>query len=767
MPARDPHRNPAIAVGAIAETMMSRRRSLIAGALLAALLSTIAVTVVTQLWNVDLHVPFQYAHAPRDDEQDATLDMMLIKNVHEAGWFNRNPKLNAPFKQEWAEWPMGGDLLAYGIKKGIVDTTGDVPLTFNLFWLLTFPLIALVAFPVLRSLRCSWSTAVVGAVLFSLAPYHFRNGVAHENLAFYVGIPIIVLLCMKVLGPDSGLPPVRAFRHRTAWWRIRWLLLGTVLIGVTGIYYLAFLLSLLVICATVGALAHRRPGRLVMALVFGAVGLGASALANLPTLLFRAQRATNILGVPDRQLGVAEFYPLRIVELLSPVTAHRFGPFAALADRLYEPGLQGLGTAQLGLAAAIGFVIAIVALLVRVVRRGDRRGWTYEARLGIVILASLILATKGGVSRALELTGLGGIRAWTRIAIVVAFACIVVFARLLDRVRVGIVRRATGRSWRRPRLAWVSILAVVLVGCVLDQSSPALMPNPTNSNAAMANAAAREHRWHADAAFVARLERRLARGAMVFQLPVADFPEHGVVERMSAHDPIKEGYLHSRSLRWSAGGIRGRSGEWQWPASVLHAHELVRGLSAMGFSGLMVDRSGFPDDGVVEMKKLRRLLGAPIVTSDRRLVAWDLRSAAAASLSGMSSAARHRLVRQMLDAPRLYLATDAHPIVNRGKAVEICARGALSLVNPGRKAVLRSLIVKLDSRLSDASGGHVIIGRRSVPIAADGLSKTMSIKVAPGTTTIKILVETPGVRCESAVPDTLPNVAAKLRLVRK
>ena len=753
-------------IGAITRVMKSRRRTLVAGALLAALLSTIAVTVVTQLWNADLRVPFQYTHAPRDDEQDATLDMMLIKNVHETGWFNSNPKLNAPFKQEWAEWPMGGDLLAYGIKKGIVDATGDVPLTFNLFWLLTFPLTALVAFPVMRALRCSWSTALVGAVLFSLAPYHFRNGAAHENLAFYVGIPIIVLLCMKVLGPDSGLPSVSAFRHRAAWWRIRWLLLGTVLLGVTGIYYLAFLLSLLAICATVGALAHRRPGRLVMALLFGVVGLGASVLANLPTLLFRAHHATNILGVPDRRLGVAEFYPLRIVELLSPVTAHRFGPFAALADRLYEPGLQGLGTAQLGLAAAIGFVIAIVAVLVRVVRGGDRRGWTFEARLGVVILASLILATKGGVSRALELTGLGGIRAWTRIAIVVAFASIVVFARLLDRLRVRVARWVARRAWRRPRLAWVSILAVVLVGGVFDQASPALMPNPTTSTAARENASAREHRWKADAAFVASLERHLPRAAMVFQLPVADFPEHGVVERMSAHDPIKEGYLHSRSLRWSAGGIRGRSGEWQWPASVLHARELVRGLSAMGFSGLMVDRLGFPDDGVVEVKKLRRWLGAPIVTSGRRLVAWDLRSAAASPLSGMSSTVRHDLVRRMLDAPRLYLATDADPIVNRGETHEICARGSISLVNPGRATVKRNLAVRLKRRLSNAAYGHLTLGSRSVSIRADGLSQRMLIDVAPGTTKIKVSVETRGVRCESAPPDTLPSVSATLRLNR-
>ena len=106
-----------------------------------------ALVAVTRLWDQPLHVPFQYAHVPGDDAQDATLDMMLVKNVAEQGWFNRNPALNAPFEQHWAEWPMGGDVVAYTIKKAIVDVTDDVPLTLNLFWLLTFPLVALVRRP--------------------------------------------------------------------------------------------------------------------------------------------------------------------------------------------------------------------------------------------------------------------------------------------------------------------------------------------------------------------------------------------------------------------------------------------------------------------------------------------------------------------------------------------------------------------------------------------------------------------------------------------
>ena len=161
------------------------------------------------------HVPFQYTHAPGDDEQDATLDMMLIKNIHETGWFNTNPKLNAPFEQHWAEWPMGGDLARLHDEEGASSTrraTSRSRSTCSGSSRSRSP--RMVAFPVLRSLRCSWATALVGAVLFSLAPYHFRNGVAHENLAFYVGVPVIVLLCVKILGPDSALPSVADLRHR-------------------------------------------------------------------------------------------------------------------------------------------------------------------------------------------------------------------------------------------------------------------------------------------------------------------------------------------------------------------------------------------------------------------------------------------------------------------------------------------------------------------------------------------------------------------------
>jgi hypothetical protein len=723
-----------------------RGRRLVAGALLAALLSGAALTLVTHLWSKPLDVPFQLARSPGDDEQDATLDLMLIKDVKERGWFNENPHLNAPFAQHWAEWPMGGDLLAYVVKKGLVDGTGDVALTFNLFWLLTFPLTALVAFPVLRRLRCSWGTALVGAVLFSLAPYHFWNGAGHENLAFYVGVPVIVLVCMQILAPDGALPASNELRHRRGWWRLRWLLLGSVLIGVTGLYYLAFFLTLLAFCAVVRGIVDRQLSRLVIVVPFAAVSLATSFVANLPTLLYRWEHAPNILGVPDRPLGISEQYPLRLVELLSPVTGHRFGPFAALADDLLSPSRSAFPVAQLGFAAAIGFVCALVVLVVRVLRRPDRPSWIFEARIGIIVLGALLLGIGGGVSRALELVGLEGVRAWNRIAIVIAFAGIVVFARLLDRMRAHL------RGHRLSRFLWAPALAGVLVVGVLDQASPALMPMPQS----------RESLWRADGALVSRLERKLPKGAMVFQLPVVDFPEQGSVEQMSGYDLIKEGYLHSKTLRWSTGGVRGRDGEWQWPAAQLRTGDLIRGLVAMGFTGLTLDRYGYPKDGTSELHRLRELLGPPIARRGDRLVAWDLQQAPPSLIGSLSPTDRRRLTRELLDAPRLYMNSDAAPVVNRGEPRATCQRASITIINPGDRTVRRDLELTYDQAHSHATRGDVRANRRRIAITTEHVN-VVPLHLRHGTTTFTVHIDTPHARCDTIDVAALPRLSAKLR----
>jgi hypothetical protein len=326
-----------------------------------------------------------------------------------------------------------------------------------------------------------------------------------------------------------------------------------------------------------------------------------------------------------------------------------------------------------------------------------------------------------------------------------------VFARLLDRLRV--VMR--GRLRTIPRIAWPSLLAVVLVVGVLDQASPALMPKPEE----------RARLWRADSAVVASLERRLPTNAMVFQLPVVDFPEHGALRRLSAHDLIKEGYLHSTTLRWSAGGMRGRDGEWQWPASLLPMRELVRGVTALGFSALMLDRHGFADDGTRQYRQLTALLGAPIAERGDRLAAWDLRPAAPSLLGDLSSVGRRRLGQRLLDAPLVYLSSDVDPIVGRGEARDVCAQAFLSIANPARRQIKGRLEVRLDPRNSAARHGWILINGRRVPISTDRRVSHVIVRLAPGMNAATITVHTPALRCASAAVDALPAVSVRLRAI--
>jgi phosphoglycerol transferase len=726
---------------------------MLAGALLAGLLASVAVVVVTQLWNKDLHVPFQYSLTPKDDQQDATLEMMVTKDVQETGWYNTNPQLNAPFSQHWAEWPEGGDVVAYTVKKGLLAATDSVPVTDNLFWLLTFPLTAIAAYPVLRLLRCSFGSALVASVLFALAPYHFRNGMGHENLAFYVSVPFVVLFSAQVLDTRA---PVRAdalaVRLRARFGRtpgadghevdldtrdpIVWPLLAAALIGITGLYYLGFFLSIVLICALLAVLAYRRLAPLIAAVILGAVALLAAGIANLPTFVYRATHSANVLSVGTRPADASEAFPVRLVELLSPIYHHRLAPLSALNSLLAEPGKRALETANLGVLASIGFVVVLLVLPRQILTRGDERGSSFnlEARIGIVVVVALLLGMKGGISRLLAQTSFGEIRAWVRITIVIAFACLVVFARLLDRFRAYLFRRYD----RDMRTVFASVLVIVCVVGILDQTSPGNLPDPGRGAAT----------WRSDDTFVHGLEARLPHNAMVFQMPVADFPEGGGIERMPDYAAIQEGYIHSKDLRWSAGGVRGRSGEWQYLLGQVPTSTQMNALAAAGFSALTIDRFGFSDNGRAIVAALEPLLGAPMLESPNgRLVAFDLRPVAQRLATTLTPTALAALRDRTLNRPRVFLTSTYNSEVTRGLDHLLCRSATIELQTPTKKRWSGELALSVKSALTSPPPVRVMTGSRTWTVPADGQSYTIPVSVRPGITQVHVTGLVAGVPC--------------------
>ena len=93
---------------------------------------------------------------------------------------------------------------------------------------------------------------------------------------------------------------------------------------------------------------------------------------------------------------------------------------------------------------------------------------------------------------------------------------------------------------------------------------------------------------------------------MVFQLPLNEFPEGSPPGTMGTYDPARA-YLHSKTLRWSFGAMKGRFGDsWQKYAVDRPTPETLRTIALAGFSGVWVDRDGYADRGAAVEAKLAK-----------------------------------------------------------------------------------------------------------------------------------------------------------------
>ena len=152
-----------------------------------------------------------------------------------------------------------------------------------------------------------------------------------------------------------------------------------------------------------------------------------------------------------------------------------------------------------------------------------------------------------------------------------------------------------------------------------------------------------------DAAFVHQIDQRMPRDAAVFELPQVPFPEGyneaAYNESTTEHGgfptsyELLRGYLHSTSLRWSFGAMKGREADWASELVTKPLPLVIDAAAADGFDGLWVDLHGYaPHNRSVVLTQSQRLTGsAPLVSRLHDLEFFDLRRLRAAQ-SGTQTA---------------------------------------------------------------------------------------------------------------------------------
>ncbi len=558
-----------------------------------------------ELWQADLRVPLSYYG-------EANFNALLVKTILDFGWHLSNPALAMPTVLDLRDVPMGDNNFYFLMIKLIGLLTNDYALAMNLFFLLTFPLTTLSALWVLRQFEISYIPAIFASLLYTFLPFHFVRGEHHLFLAAYFLVPLAVMVIMWAASGKISLLDEQTVKFRLPSSK-RNLILSIViclLISAGGTYFAYFTCFFLVIAGILIALRRKNPRLLVLPGLLICLITGGVMLNLLPSILYLSSHG----GTPivRRHAIDSETYSLRISQLILPMSGHRFFLMnklkSAFNQRLF---INENDDATLGLIGTIGFLTLIGWLLLKKpeLKRIDQDGTGgIVSHLSIFNIAAVLLGTFGGLSALIALIITSKIRAYNRISIFIAFFSLLTVALLLN-----LFARQKLKS-RRMRIAFNVCLTFGLAFGLLDQTSSRFWVDYPKIKA----------EFISDRNFVSKVQTALPHGAMVFQLPVVPFPEYPMVGKMFDYDHLR-GYLHSQSLRWSYGAMRGRDSEtWQKLIAAKPVKEMIETIALAGFQGIYLNRHGYTDRKVET--GIENEFGKPLLTSeDGKLVFFNLK----------------------------------------------------------------------------------------------------------------------------------------------
>ncbi len=589
----------------------SPRRSTLAGPrpyVVAIAIGSVVFALSLRVWESDPAIPVDYSRF--DSDVPATL--ALVQMVAETGWYTTDPRLGAPGTFDLRDYTYIETGLFLTIKLMSACTKNPAYL-FNGFYVLTYLLAIVTGVYALRRLGVSESASIAAALLFAFTPYHFYRGMMHASFSAYYPIPLVVLVCVRVI---RGEP---LFLERDDGGSVRWRrqpggtvpsLLSFGLVSLGG-PYLAYFSGILLASSAVIA-SVRRGWRWER---FAEVGL----LGTLMAVLFAAQarpfwshrvRHGANPTVAVRTLQDYDKFSLKLDAMLMPSPGHRIAEMRALAPlpdggggdprKAFIKSEETQGSGALGLTGSLGLLILLVVGVAAPAGRAQRMPLLADlARLALVVL---LFALHGGFSEIIALHISMAIRCYNRISIFLAFLSYAAIAILVDRSREA-SRKAGQRG-----VTFLATLAVATALALLEQVPAGAVPDYRRDAAF----------FRGDRAFVERIEASLPPGAAVFQLPVLPFPEYVLVDR-GGHAVVSgyvnfRGYFHSRRLRWSYGAMKGREvAAWQESVAELPASVMVDRLGKAGFSGVYLDRSSYLDRGDSALREIVGVLGPPTI----------------------------------------------------------------------------------------------------------------------------------------------------------
>ena len=500
----------------------------------------------------DIFVELAYIRAARDGHISIVFD-------------NSIPELGAPNTGNWNDFPL--------VEKPMIIATGLLARVIGLFPAANFSLMmaqvlaALGFYAAARWLGTSWAWAAAGAIAVAFSRYAYSHGMHHLTVVYFWQVPLGLAVCYELA---RG-------RVRLGERNFIYAVVVAVLMGMQHVYY-TYLFAQLAVLAGLYRAARGGWRQLLPAVAMVGAAFAAFLLMDLNTILYNLIHGGG--AALDRPYKWLEIYGLKLVDLVVPPPDHPFPPFADwgtahFREVFLSPGeLPPSGYIGIVGLAALGWLVAVSWQ--RVVRRElpPIEAW--------MILWIILMANVGGLNSILGTLGFELIRSATRYSLFIL--CLVLFF-------AG--RRLSAMEW--PGRNWAcAVAAAVALFAYWEQSPPGVTDQQVTAIAQQVDS---------DRRFVEAMENQLPPGAMVFQLPLQDFPE-SPMPGVGAYEQLRP-YLFAHQLRFSFGSDKGRPDtQWQHELAQMPFNDILQELQQKGFAAICIERSGYQDNAAGLVKVL-------------------------------------------------------------------------------------------------------------------------------------------------------------------
>ena len=524
------------------------------------------------------------------DKGDVVHALAMMKAVGDGEFvplaWKKVDALGAPNTANWNDWPLVEELLVtfYGLLGRLFGLFGGL----NMGTIIAHLSAAAAFYVVARWEDCDLPWSFVAALSYGLAPFIFAQSPFHITTEYVWHVPLF-LPVWRWVSTNPGLT-----FGTSRWWKA----CGVgFLTGLQNPYFTNILCQLTLLGGIVQYIRNRsRPALLVALAVIGAAAI-AFTLMNIDTWTYKLVHGPNE-GALVREYKWLEIYGLKIKDLCIPPVAHRSDIFATFskAHRQAAPLLDEGASYQgiIGLACLAWLVATSVrAMIDRRERDVPMEAWW--------VLWIVLMFTTGGLNAIIGAFGFTMFRGGCRYSIVILAITLLWAARRLSALQAA--SEAAHPDATAKRLWTASAVAACLV-ILWDQVPRA----PTADETATI-----VRQVEADREFTKRMEAALPEAAMVFQLPVMEFPE-SPIPGVPPYDHFRP-YLYSKKLRYSFGSMKGRDREKWQPAlqglmfegatlnqqaqridfNATNFSRAIDELKKIGFSAIYVNRNGFPD----------------------------------------------------------------------------------------------------------------------------------------------------------------------------